>query len=389
MTKIKVVGLIKKNILTSVASVAQKCCLFYACCTISMICFNCASRQQIISVYEVSDPEHNLHSYMMSGNFIQLDSLEQGYRVCSLNPGRIQQGDQKVYFALNFIYKGEKDSVVITKNDSLILFIDATRLDLTTYDIQNSTRGTSAFYEISPYDLVDLGNANQVLLQVTTRDKILSARLSPMNIYNFKRFASRFVLLSDHQPARPQPAQKIKWGFVSMGLGSGYEVWLGKYTDIFTAGKDNRLHDFLAINAGFSTFSYDIKGFRRFWEYDPANPQDSTLAIRFWTDKPVDENYPYLGFMYGLKLERVISDWSLETGVTAQYFFLPQWQYPVDSVYVPEQDKFYPEKIYQLTSGTPYDGFCAGIFFQVGGLWARINTKKAWAIGLALPVPWW
>jgi len=384
MTNVILIMLAKKNNINSVASVANKILI-----AISLMLVACAARQQLIPVYEVSDPERNLHSYMMSGNYISLQNMPEGYRVCSLNPGRIHRGSEGVYFALNLIYKSEIDSITISVQDTLLLVIDGLHLSLIPYDIQQSGRETSAFYEIDPYDLVDLGNANLVSVHIGTQDSILSARLSQENIYNFKRFAARYVLLSDHQPHQSMPAKRKNWGFVSLGLGSGYELWLGKYTDLLTSRDQPHVQDYLAVNAGYSSFSYDIKGFRRFWIYDPEIPGDSTLAIRFWSDETVHKNYPYLGFMYGVKLEQVVSDWSLETGITVQYFFLPQWRQAVDSVYVPEQDKHYPQKLYHLTSGTQFDGFSAGVFIQLGGLWGRLDTQKSWAVGLALPVPWW
>ena len=108
-----------RNNIISVLSVAKKYILIF-----STLLVSCASQQQFMPVYEISDPERNLHSYMMSGNFIQLDDMPEGYHVCSLNPGRIHRGAEGVYFALNLVYKGEQDSIIIGAEDSLILSID-------------------------------------------------------------------------------------------------------------------------------------------------------------------------------------------------------------------------------------------------------------------------
>ena len=61
----------------------------------------------------------------------------------------------------------------------------------------------------------------------------------------------------------------------------------------------------------------------------------------------------------------------------------------VDSVYVPEKDAFYPSRIYVHSSGKLFDGFSIGLYLQLGGVWARIDSKHSWAAGISLPVPWW
>jgi len=362
---------------------------YFVLILIGLIQFNCTGGKFNKPVYEVSDPSHGLKSYIMTGNNIVLKGFPKEYTSCALNPGRIASKNNRIYYIINLVYRSEIRTVKFSESDTLYISLDNSQINLVPYDVQSDDMGASIFYEIDRYDIVDIGNAKKVQIKINVADDVLTSDLSYANIYNFQRFATRYILVSDHIPEMKAPEPVTKWGFTSFGFGSGYEIWLGKYTNLITAKKKIELSDYLAFSIGTSSFSYEILGFRQFWEPVEGNPNDSVLTTDYWVDESIAKYYPYIGAMYGISVDDFIRDWSLEAGLTLQYFFLPSWQQDSDSIYVPEHDQYYAQTIYRQSGGNLFDGFSAGIFMQIGGLWARINTKKSWAIGLVLPVPWW
>ena len=340
-------------------------------------------------VYEVDDPDYGLQSSIMTGNYLALDSINPIYTLCSLNPGRITSKNNHVYFVLNLVYHSSTYPLTIKSQDSLTIYLDSGSLELKPHDIQVAENEISAFYEINRYDLIDIANSQNVTVTINAQNKILTSRFNEKNKYNFKVFAAKYVLNSGYEPEYPKAATKKHWGFSGAGVGSGYEMWLGRYLNWFTNKSDEHMQDFLALGIGYSSFSYQIKGLRLLNIPDPENPLDSIVVVRYWQDEEITNYIPAPGIVYGWSFKNIVSSWSLEAGVSIQYHFLPTWQESSDSVYVPEHEKYYPLHTYHYSQANMYDGFSAGIFLQLGGMWARINTRKSWAVGLSLPVPWW
>jgi hypothetical protein len=87
--------------------------------------------------------------------------------------------------------------------------------------------------------------------------------------------------------------------------------------------------------------------------------------------------------MYGLTYPSPFGNWSFEVGFTYQYFFYDEsWNSENTGT-----DRF--PTYYQLTEGNPYEGSVIGVFIQAGGLWVQFNRRRNWAVGIAIPVPWW
>lgn len=354
--------------------------------TLAIIQIHCSHQKLSSPVYQVEDQE--IKSYIMSGNYLQLVGDVQPKTLLSLNPGRIQSKNTSTYYILNLVYINETDSLVLSNNDEIEIIFDHNIIRLKPYNIQYKNKETVIFYEIDPYDIVDISNANSVRVSVPTKNSIVKAGFTHENIYNFKVFATKYILVSKFEPTLKEPQADESWGFVSPGGGTGYELWLGKYFRMATK-ENSGFREYISLGAGFSSFEYEIKGLRQFWVENPENPADTIHVIRYWRDELHKKNYPYIGLSYGVSENSWIRNWSVEMGITIQYFFLPEWQNSPDSLYIPEKDAYYPVEIYSLNSGNLFDGFSAGVFLQVGGIWGRVNTKKSWAAGISLPLPWW
>ena len=365
-----------------------KYCFTIITLLLSFLRFHCTHQKLSTPVYQVEDTEHGINSYIMSGNYLDLTTKPGLNTLLSLNPGRISSKKTSTYYVLNLVYISENDSLIISAKNELKLAFDQNILKLKPYDVQINKNESVSFFEIDPYDIVDIANAKNVSVVIPTSNGIVEARFSRENIHNFKLFSAKYILLSEYEPRLAESSPVDNWGFISPGAGTGYEFWLGKYTRIFTEENSN-ITDYISIGTGFSSFDYEITGIRQFWIEDPDNPMDSILAIRYWVDEQHTKNYPYIGFMYGISEKTIIKNRSIEVGVTLQYFFLPEWQGEVDSIYIAEKGMYYPTQKYNLGKGNLFDGFSAGLFLQIGGIWARVNTKKSWAAGLALPLPWW
>lgn len=353
------------------------------------VLWQCAPRSQFLPVQEVNDPEHGLQSHIMTGNYLVMDSTGNGYSFCQINPGRIKPRNNRIYYVLNLIYHSQTARKKFDAQKQMVIDFDQDSLVLEPHDIRYGENEVVAFYEIDKFDLVDLANANTIKVMIGTGSPVLSGQFSDLNKYNIRYFTSRYVLNSTYEPEPPRPAPKAHWGFAGIGMGSGYEFWLAKYSSIFSAGAENENSDFLALGIGFSPFSYEVKGIRQFVIPDPENPADSIFVIRYWQDKITNRYIPAPGLIYGWSFKNIISNFSLEAGISARYHFLPDWQGETDSVYVPEKGEYYPSVKYVHSSGELFDGFSVGLYLQLGGVWARIDSKRSWAAGISLPVPWW
>ena len=356
--------------------------------TLAIIQIHCAHQKLSSPVYQVEDPDHGIISDIMSGNYLDLADETESRSLLSLNPGRIHSQNTSTYYILNLVYINETDSLIISNNDEIEIVFDQNILKLKSYNVQYKPRETVSFYEIDPFDIVDISNANSVHVKIPNEDKIVEANFSQENIHNFKVFATKYILDSKFEPILKEPQTDENWGFISPGAGTGYELWLGKYFNMITK-ENSGFRDYISLGAGFSSFEYEVLGIRQFWIEDPENPMDTVLVIRYWQDELNNINYPFVGLSYGVSENTWIKNWSIEMGITVQYFFLPEWQETPDSIYIAEKAAYFPVQKYSLVAGNLFDGFSAGLFLQVGGIWARVNTKKSWAAGISLPLPWW
>ncbi len=354
--------------------------------TFALIQIHCSHQKLATPVYRVEDPVKEINSDIMAGNYIDAGLPEKN--LIALNPGHIVSKHASSYYVLNLVYISETDSLVIGLEDEIQLSFDKNILKLKPFNVQVTANETVAFYEIEPFDLVDISNATNVRVLIYAQNRIIDGRFTQDNVHNFKKFTAKYILDSDFKPQLPEFVPVEKWGFISAGGGTGYEFWLGRYLNLFQQ-KKSAFREYLSVGAGFSGFDYEVLGIRQSWIDDPENPMDSVLAVYYWQDEYNTDYYPYLGVMYGISNNKIIKNWSVELGITLQYFFLPEWQGEVDSIYIAEKGDYYATKQYQLVQGNLFDGFSAGIFLQIGGIWGRINTKKSWAAGLSLPLPWW
>jgi hypothetical protein len=356
--------------------------------TLAIIQIHCSHQKLSSPVYRIEDLDQGIKSDIMSGNYSDLIGEVEPKTLLSLNPGRIYSQSTSTYYILNLVYINESDSLVISSNDEIEIIFDQNSLKLKPYNVQYKPRETVSFYEIDPFDIVDISNANSVRVRIPNKNKIVEASFNQGNIHNFKIFAAKYILKSKFEPKLKEPQIDEKWGFISPGTGTGYELWLGKYFNMLTQ-ENSGFRDYISLGAGFSSFDYEVLGIRQFWIENPDNPIDTVLVIRYWQDEFNEKNYPYIGLSYGISENTWIKNWSIEMGITVQYFFLPDWQDTPDSIYIEAKEAYFPIQEYSLGAGNLFDGFSAGIFLQVGGIWARVNTKKSWAAGIALPLPWW
>jgi len=350
---------------------------------------SCAAQRTNTSVFSVSDKQSGLESRIMTGNFIKMDTLLPGKTSFALNPGRVIRRSEADYFLLNLVSVGDQGLPQISVGDSLFLYLESSIVKLFAYDVRTEKQEISAFFEIQAYDLIDLGNARSIMLELYCGLHIFKATLSVDNIYNFRKYAAQYIIESDLPPRKPAVTIPDHWGFSSLGAGIGYEIWIGKYSDLIAPAIDRELSDFFALGFGLTNLSYYQYGLRQDWAPDPEHPGDSLLSVYYWIDQDVSKNYPSLGLMYGLSHANLIAGCSLEAGLAVQYHWLPTWQLPTDSVYIPEYDQSFARTKYNLTSGAIIDGFVWSFFLQIGGIWARIGTQHTWAAGIALPLPWW
>ena len=285
---------------------------------------------------------------------------------CSLNPGFIKSRSKEYYF-LKFEYHNYRLPYDVNKHDSIKISIDGSEINLFAYDIGKMKEKLIVYYKIDPWDVLDIGNASKVSVIIPLKEIQIQSKFSKKNIYNYKYFAAKYILETDEIPGPVETAYRQSWGFVNGGFGTGYEFWIGHYTNFILV--ESELGDYIAIGAGFSPFE--------FWRYSYTN-----FNRKYNLDGKFTENNYYLNLMYGLTHFVPRSKISIETGITFQYYFHDSnWDQNMGS-------NLYPTK-YELDKGKPYSGPALGLFLQVGGFWAQLNSKLNYALGFAIPMPWW
>jgi len=322
-------------------------------------------KQSVVSEYRLQ--LGNLESIIQSGNWLKFYTNRRSEPYTgTLNPGRmISQG--RKYHILKFENRNQDLPYSLSDGDTLSLILDGRPLDLTGYNTSGKDKRLSAYYEIDKWDLADIGNASSVAVILRAQEGDLEATFSKDNIYNYRYFSAKYILGADDMPPPSEPIYEQPTAFINGGVGTGTEFWFGYYTNFLNIMP--QLGDYLAGGVGFIKFTYDI--YNRY-------PGQGYL----WDGNFSETNYS-LNLMYGLTYPSPLGNWSFELGFTYQYYFYDKGWNSKNSG--SEQFPTY----YRLEDLKPYEGSVIGMFIQAGGLWVQFNRRRDWAVGIAIPIPWW
>jgi len=303
-----------------------------------------------------------------------------------LSPMRIYSPYNGLYYALKLSYTPAMMDLMIAEGDRLTFEIDYGQVELTAYDVKTTDREIVVYYHIDKWDLVDIGNSRNAIVKVHDQFSAEKINLTRNNINEYKLFASGYVLGTLFIPDHGQSV-KEHWGFISVGYGTVFGIWLTKYFNLFFSGTELIAGDFLSAGVGFAPFSYYVYQVNRFPVFDENTGWYLDYAYRL-PEKKSDPVY-HFGIMYGLSNRSLIADVSVEIGFSLQYFM---HRTGYDEMYTINQIPLTPdspERVYRIISGSAMEGFAGGIFLQAGILWIHANTLKAWSAGLSAPIPWW
>ena len=309
----------------------------------------------------------DLESIIQSGNWLKFytDRRADPY-TGTLNPGRMTSKGRK-YHILKFEYYDNNLPFSLEEGDTMIIILDGRALNFTGYNVSQQKKRISAYYEIDKYDMVDIGNASNVVVMIKTQGGELRATFSKENIYNYRYFSAKYILGANDIPPLKEPAYEQPVAFLSGGAGTGIEFWFGYYTNFFNLKPG--LGDYLSAGMGIATIDYSL--------YNRYQGQGY-----LWDGNFSLKNY-YINMMYGFTYPSPFGNWSFEVGFTYQYYFYDEsWNSKNTGT---EQFPTY----YRLTDSAPYEGSVIGVFIQAGGLWIQFNRRKNWAAGIAIPIPWW
>jgi hypothetical protein len=331
-----------------------------------MIGIGCQSaKQSVVTDYRLQ--MGNLESIIQSGNWLRFSSdLRADPFTGTLNPGRIISEGRK-YHILKYENRDKNFPYSLKNGDTLSLVLDGRALNLMGYNTSGQGEKLSIYYEIDQWDLVDIGNASSVEVILKAQEGELRARFSKDNIYNYRYFGAKYILGTDDIPPPAQPSYEQPAAFLGGGAGTGTEFWFGYYTNFLKIKQG--LGDYLAVGVGFISFKYSR--YNRF-------PGQGYL----WDGDFSETNYS-INLMYGLTYPSPLGNWSFELGFTYQYYFYNEnWNKENTGT------ELWPT-YYQLTDQVPHKGSVIGMFIQAGGLWVQFNRIRNWAVGLAIPIPWW
>jgi len=309
----------------------------------------------------------DLESVIQSGNWLKFytNNRVEPY-TGTLNPGRMTSKGRE-YHILKFEYYDQARPFNLEDGDTLHIVLDGRSLYLSAYNISKQNNRLSAFYNINKWDIVDIGYASSVTIIVDSKEGELRATLSNENIYNYRYFSAKYILKTDKIPPESKPAYKQPMAFLSGGVGTGVDFWFGYYTNILRL--DYGIGDYIALGMGISTFKYDIYNLYAGSGY-------------LWDGTFTENNYN-INAMYGLTYPSPFGNWSIEVGFTYQYYFHDEnWDTENTGT------ELYPT-YYWVREGKPRNESLIGVFIQAGGLWVQWNRKKLWAVGIAIPIPWW
>jgi len=322
-------------------------------------------KQNEIADYKIQIGD--LESVIQSGNWLKFYTTRRAEPYTgTLNPGKMTSKGRE-YHILKFEYHDNNLPFSWQDGDTMILILDGRGLNFTGYNISKQKKRLSAYYEIDKYDMVDIGNSSSVKVIIKAQEGELKATFSAENIYRYRYFAAKYILGTDDIPPIKEPDYQQSTAFLSGGAGSGIEFWLGYYTNFISIKPG--LGDYLSAGMGIERFEYSL--YNRY-------PGQGYL----WDGNFSLKNY-YINLMYGLTYPSPFGNWSFELGFTYQYFFYDEgWNSQNTGT-----DQF--PTYYELTNGKPYEGSVIGVFIQAGGLWIQFNRRRNWAVGIAIPIPWW
>jgi hypothetical protein len=264
--------------------------------------------------------------------------------------------------------------------------MDFGTIEIKAYNVKKTSREILAFYQIDKWDLVDIGNAKQVVITIAGSDNKETLQLSKNNIDEYKLFASVYVLGALFVPDYAQNPDR-RWGFLSIGYGNAFAVWLSKYTDIFFSGSGLLSGDFFALGMGFAPFEYYSYGVRRTPVFDEA--AGWYLDYDYRLPERHSEPLYHFGIMYGVVNRNLLPGVSLELGATIQYFFHNTGYREAYIINQVPLEPHTPVEVYRVLQGNAMEGFSGGIFIQAGVFWLQANSGKIWSAGLSAPLPWW
>ena len=332
----------------------------------SIILYGCqTTKQSVVSDYRLQLGD--LESIIQSGNWLKFFSEYRSEPYTgTLNPGRMITADRK-HHILKFENREKYLPFTLKDGDTLSIILDGRAFNLTSYNTSGQKNKVSAYFEINKWDLVDIGNASEVVIILKLLEGELKATFTKDNIYNYRYFASKYVLGTKDVPPYREPAYEQPWAFLGGGVGSGTDFWFGYYTNILKIYSG--WGDYLAAGMGIEKIDYSRYNYFSsegyLWDGD----------FRF-------NNYN-INLMYGITYPSPFGNWSFELGITYQYFFFNEnWNSKNSGT------DTYPT-IYKLKDSNPYEGSAIGVFFQAGGFWAQFNSNQNWAIGISIPIPWW
>ena len=309
----------------------------------------------------------DLESIIQTGNWFKFQTdLRSDPYTCTLNPGRMASKGRE-YFILKFINQDKNFPFNLKDGDTLSLILDGRALHLNAYNVNKEQSRLSSYYEIDKWDMVDIGNASNVEAIIKSRDGELQTSFSNKNIYNYRYFSAKYILKTDDIPPLGTPEYEQPMAFFGGGAGTGVDFWFAYFTNLLHS--ESGLGDYFATGLGITTFKYEV------YNQYPGHGY-------LWDGNARENNYNING-MYGLTYPSPFGNWSIEVGITYQYYFHDKsWNSKNSGT------DLYPT-YYQITDGNPREGSKIGMFIKLGGLWVQWNRNKLYAVGIAIPVPWW
>ncbi len=340
------------------------------------------SRQRA-SIDMFRDSELDNIYYLMENNYLstRIDDIFKT-RGCTLNPGKIiSENENDTYYILRFFYSSYVDTFIINEGDSILITVDGRIINLESYYVNLGHNEVTAYYEIQVLDLIEISQAKSVMVIVKGVNDTFYSEFQPQNFTNFDNFVKKIIYTSEKNQNDIRDDQIIKSklrGFISVGAGSGYELWFTYYTNFLKIKAFQEMGDFISIGAGFTKFNYD--------RYVHSQTSSEPPPI-FWYEFHDSQKNSiwYLNAMYGLTHANLVGNWSIELGVTAQYYQIDDRDW---NEYIPSETRWgtVPQFKYNITNGQAYDGIVFGIFVQAGIFWFRINLQEAWMLGLSIPI---
>lgn len=340
--------------------------------------FNCAHSKKYATMKTAYDPKEKIQIDMMEGNELP-NTINDIFKTkaCSLNPGRIISNAEGTYFILNFFYSSYSGDFMINAGDSMNILADRMQIQSTAYYSNVERGGISAFYRISMLDLNEIGNAETVKIIVHGSEDKIEKELNPKNINNFKRFVNEYILNVDNNKEPILKEKQIR-GFIGIGKGTGYNLYLAYYLNLLKIEQIPELGDFAGIGFGYSSFNYDryyLSG------YSMGTPPRFDYE---YLDNKKNSIYTFK-VIYGFTHPSKIGDWSIEAGISLNYYYVVQndWNIiqKIETVYGE-----IPDTKYYITNGKLFEELSVGFFLQAGIIWFTYDSQYAWAIGFSIPV---